>query len=438
MNCGAQFGLNNEKRFSRKIREALVSLRVEQLYSKSEILQLYLNNVYYGAGAYGVQAAAKTYFHKNASQLSLSQAALIAGLPQSPSELSAFRHRRAAIHRRDEVLSALLEYGKITKAQYEDAKAEEVAIASPPKRNHYDFKAPYFTSWVLHELYKNYASDFVLSGLSVRTTLNWKMQQQAEHALRNGLSNASGFGANQGAIVSLDPQTGYVRAMVGGRDFHASQYNAVTQGKRQPGSTFKIFDYTAGFDTGATSLDDSFVDKPIPYPNDPSHLVKNYGGGYSYSSVSCRTAIAFSKNTIAVQVAQRVGIKTVIEYAYKMGITTTLSPYLPTALGASAVRPIDLCSAYSIFAAKGDRYRPMGITRVTDAEGNALDSVRYSPQREVEIFSNTNETVRQIDEALLGVVNSGTGTAAMEATIANSVEPGEVMLIGVAGYFGNR
>lgn len=407
---GAQFGLNNEKRFSRKIREGLVALRVEQLYTKPEILQLYLNNVYYGAGAYGVQAAAKTYFHKPAAQLTLSQAALIAGLPQSPSELSPFRHRQAALRRRDEVLDAMLEYGKISKRQYDDAKNDAVALATPPKRNHFDFKAPYFTTYVLHELTKNYASDLVYSGLSIRTTLNWKIQQAAEHALRNGLSNASGFGANQGAIVSIDPQSGYIRAMVGGRDFHASQYNAVTQGKRQPGSTFKLFDYSAAFDTGACKLDDAFVDKPIPYPNDPEHLVKNYGGGYSYSGITCRTAIEFSKNTIAVQVAQKVGIRTVIEYAYKMGISTPLAPYLPTALGASAVKPIDLCSAYSIFASKGSRYHPMAITRVTDAEGNSLDSSRYIPQREVDILKS--DTINQIDEALQGVVNEGTGTRA--------------------------
>jgi penicillin-binding protein 1A len=407
---GTQFGLNNERRFSRKVREGLVALRVEQLYSKPEILQLYLNNVYYGAGAYGVQAAAKTYFHKSASQLTLSQAALVAGLPQSPSELSPFRHRKAAIRRRDEVLDAMLEYGKITKIQHDDAKHETVTLAKPPKRNQMGFKAPYFTTYVLHELTKNYASDMVYSGLSIRTTLNWRIQQAAEHALRHGLANASGFGANQGAIVCLDPQSGYIRAMVGGRDFHASQYNAATQGRRQPGSTFKVFDYTAAFDTGLCGLDDAFIDRPIPYPNDPKHLVQNYGGGYSYKGITCRTAIMFSKNTIAVQVAQKVGIKTVIDYAYKMGISTPLAPYLPTALGASAVRPIDLCSAYSIFASKGVRYHPMAVTRVTDADGNVLDASRYAPQKEVDILKP--ETINQIDEALQGVVTSGTGTLA--------------------------
>jgi len=264
---GAQFGLNNEKRFSRKIREGLVALRIEQLYSKEEILQLYLNNVYYGAGAYGVQAAAMTYFHKPASKLSLSEAALIAGLPQSPSELSAFRHKKAAMRRRDEVLDAMLEYGKITPAEHDAAKNESVTLAAPPKHNHFDFKAPYFTTYVLHELTKNYASDYVYSGLTIRTTLNWKIQQAAERALRNGLSNASGFGANQGAIVCLDPQTGFIRAMVGGRDFHASQFNAVTQGKRQPGSTFKLFDYTAAFDLGEASL------APIPINRSPIRTI---------------------------------------------------------------------------------------------------------------------------------------------------------------------
>ncbi len=335
-------------------------------------------------------------------------------MPQRPSELSAFHHRQAAIRRRDEVLDAMLEYGKITQVEHDRAKGEPVVLAAAPQRKYFDFKAPYFTTYVLHELTKNYASDMVYSGLSIHTTLNYKMQQAAEQALRNGLANASGLGANQGAIVCLDPQTGYIRAMVGGRDWHASQYNAVTQGKRQPGSTFKLFDYTAAFDTGAATLDTAFVDKPIPYPNDPSHLVKNYSngdeGGYSYSPISCRSAIERSKNTIAVQVAQKVGIRTVIEYAHRMGITSTLAPYLPTALGASAVKPLDLCSAYGLFAAKGARYHPMAIIRVTDADGNALDSGRYGPERE-EAFLKS-DTLRQIDDALQGVVTEGTGTHA--------------------------
>lgn len=407
---GAQFNLNAERRLSRKIREALVALRVEQLYTKREILQLYLNNVYYGAGAYGIQAAARTYFGKPASALTLGEAALIAGLPQSPSELSPFRHRQAALRRRDEVLEALFEYNKITQAEYDEAKAEVPAFAPRPKRAHFDFKAPYFTTYVLRELTKNYASDMVYSGLSVKTTLNWKIQQQAERALLNGLSNASGLGANQGAIISLDPQTGYIRAMVGGRDFRASQYNAITQGHRQPGSTFKVFDYTAAFDTGTLGLYDTITDRPIPYPNDPSHLVKNYDGGYSYRAMTCKSAIERSTNTVAVQVAQKVGIRKVIEYANRMGISSTLAPYLPTALGASAVRPLDLCSAYSIFAAKGSRCKPIAIVRVSDADNNVLDPNRYLPQREDNILKP--QTIAQIDEALVGVVTEGTGTLA--------------------------
>ena len=403
---GAQFQLSSEKRLSRKIREVLVALRIEQLYTKKEIIQLYLNNVYYGSGAYGIQAASKTYFNKPASKLTLSEAAMLSGVPQNPNRLSPNKHLQAATKRRDEVLDAMLEYKKISQAEYDKAKSQIVAIKPLPKRVQQTFKAPWFTNYVLKELYKGYASDYVYSGLTIRTTLNWKMQVMMERALYNGI-DGSGC-ANQGAMVAIDPQTGYIRGMVGGRDFQATQFNAVTQGRRQPGSTFKIFDYAAAFNENVASLWDQFEDRQIPYPNDPSHLVKNFGDNSTYGgTMTCKQAIMQSKNTIAVQVAARVGIKKVIEYAYKMGVKTKLIPVLPTALGASSMRPLDLCSAYSLFAANGKRCQPMGIVSVTDAEGNGVDSEKYLPVTFEPCLKP--ETVNQIDEALRGVVEAGTG-----------------------------
>jgi penicillin-binding protein 1A len=404
-----QFGLSNKKRFDRKIREALIALRMEQLYSKQEILQLYLNNTYYGAGAYGIQAASKTYFGKSADRLTLGEAALLAGIPQRPSYFSLFSHSKAALERRDEVLGNMLEYGYITQAQYEQAKSEPPRLMPRPEHKQYDLKAPYFVYWVLKQLTDEYGWDYVQSGLKIETTLNWKMQQMAEKALYDGLDNSGSFGANQGALISIENQTGHVRAMVGGRSFHASQFNIVTQGKRQPGSTFKVFDYTAAFDTGHASLNKTYEDVPIPYPHDPKHrVVKNYGGGYSFSAMDCLSAIQWSRNTIAVQAAQDVGIRKVIEYAHRMGITTKLAPYLPTALGASAVRPIDLCTAYTVFPMKGSRALPMGIVRITDADNNVIK--QYDP-----VIKDTGlkaDTVDQMNRALEAVVNGGTGARA--------------------------
>ena len=405
-----QFNISKQKKYSRKLREILTALRVEQLYSKPEILTLYLNNIYYGAGAYGIQAAAQTYFGKPARKLDIAESALLAGIPQRPSAYMPYEHRKAALKRRDEVLDRMLQYSYITQAQYDKAKKERPRLIARREHDNFDFKAPYFTTYVLKDLMQRYGPDMVYrGGLKIETTLNWKMQQMAEEAMRNGLDHASGYGANQGALVSLDNHTGYIRAMVGGRSFRADQYNAVTQGRRQPGSAFKVFDYSAAFDTGAADLNSRFMDEPIPYPNDPEgRVVKNYDGSYHYSLMRCLDGIKWSKNTIAVQVAKKVGIETVIAYAHKMGITTELAPYLPTALGASAVRPLDLCSAYSVFPMNGSRCQPMALVRVTDADGNLIEE--NQPQIENSLLKQ--DTVDQMNDALQAVVEGGTGTAA--------------------------
>ena len=258
------FGLTKEKRISRKIREALTALWVEKGYDKNEILQLCFNNFYYGSGAYGVQAAALTYFGKSTSKLTLPEAALLAGLPQRPSDFAPFSHRKAAIYRRNEVLDSMARWGYITPEQCARAKEDKPKLMPPPERKNYDFKAPYFVTYILKDLFKRYGAEFVYSGLKIDTTLNYRIQRMAEHALEYGIRAHSEQGINQGALVSLDQKTGYIRAMVGGRNFRVEKFNAITQGRRQPGSTFKVFDYAAAFDKGVCSLDDAFEDKPIP------------------------------------------------------------------------------------------------------------------------------------------------------------------------------
>lgn len=403
-----QFGVGKEKRLERKVREAFIALRLEQLYSKDDILLLYLNNIYYGRGAYGIEAGAQTFFGKSVAQLTLNEAAMLAGMAQRPSDFSRSSQRQSAIERRNEVLAKMLEYGYINDYAYNKAKNDPVKFVPRKLQNNFDFKAPHFVTYVLRQLFNKYGTDFVYSGLKVETTLNWNMQQWAEQTLRSGLDRDAGIGANQGALVSLDNRTGYVRAMVGGRNFYVDQFNAVTQGKRQPGSTFKVFDYTAAFDTDAADLNSTFVDEPIAYPNNPEKIVKNYSGGYSYGRISCLSAIQFSKNTTAVKVAEKVGIKTVIAYAKKMGITTEIAPYLPSALGASAVRPIDLASAYSVFPNQGRRAMPMSIARVSDPNGEVL----WENQPQITEPLVKESTVEQIDKALKAVVESGTGTRA--------------------------
>ncbi|MCW3100645.1 MAG: penicillin-binding protein family [Chthonomonadaceae bacterium] len=399
-----RFGLSGDKKYSRKIREALIALRIEQIYSKKEILQLYLNNVYYGSGAYGVQAASETYFGKSAEKLSLADAALLAGLPQRPSRFTPFDHLKAALKRRDEVLNAMQTYGYISAADCEEAKAETPKLAPQPDHKLQVFRAPYFTTYVLEQIRKKYGQDYLYSGLKIETTLNFKMQKMAEQALEQGIKNASN-GANQGAVVSLDNKTGYIRALVGGRDYRASRFNAVTQGRRQPGSAFKAFVYSAAFDTDTFKLDDALSDTYFAYPGDPKHRGVD---GETNRTLDFATAIAKSSNSVAVQVAYKVGIRTVIQYAHKMGITTRLDPYLPTAIGASAVRPLDICSAYSIFAMNGSRAHPMSVVRITDGNGNIVEE--NTPDIETEILKQS--TVDQMNTAFEAVVQRGTGVAA--------------------------
>jgi penicillin-binding protein 1A len=399
-----RFGLSGDKKYSRKIREALIALRIEQIYSKKEILQLYLNNVYYGAGAYGVEAASQTYFGKSAEKLSLAESALLAGLPQRPSRFTPFDHLTAALKRRDEVLNAMQTYRYISARDCEDAKTTTPKLAPEPDHKLQVFKAPYFTTYVLDLIRKKYGPDYLYSGLKIETTLNFKMQKMAEQALENGIHSANN-GANQGAVVSLDNRTGYIRALVGGRSYKASRFNAVTQGRRQPGSAFKAFVYSAAFDTDTYKLDDSLPDTYFAYPGDPKHRGVD---GETNRTLDFATAIAKSSNSVAVQVAYKVGIRTVIQYAHKMGITTKLDPYLPTAIGASAVRPLDICSAYSIFPMNGNRAHPMAVVRITDGNGAIIEE--NTPDIETQILKQS--TIDQMNKALEAVVLRGTGTAA--------------------------
>ncbi len=404
-NVGA-FGVGRQKLYSRKVREALIAMRIEQVYSKHEILSLYLNNVYYGAGAYGVEAAAETYFGKHASQLDLSQSALIAGLPQLPSAYCPFDHPNRALRRRDEVLAAMKRYGYISGAQEQTAVDETMHFAAQ-RSTAYDFKAPYFVWYVLNDIAHRYGRDFLNTGVKIITTLNYGMQQNAERDLEHGLESASYTGCNQGCLICLDNSNGFIRAMVGGRSFAKSQFNIAVYGLRQPGSTFKLFDYASAFDTGKAGIDTTFQDKPIVYPDGHGKTVHDFEG-YTYRYLTCRDAIAHSVNTIAVEVAALVGIRTVISYAQLMGITSHLAPYLPTAIGASAVHPIDLAEAYSIVANGGTKHQPMAIQSISDSDGNIIEQDLPSSQPNI----LKSSTISQLNDAFTAVVDYGTGTAA--------------------------
>lgn len=408
-----ELGLSREKRVRRKVAEAILAMKIEQTYDKNEILELYLNQIYYGNGAYGAEAAARAYFHKSARNLSVGEAAFLAGLPQRPSRFS--DNLQAALARRDWVLDRMAETGKITPQERDRAKAERLKPHKAEPRGNRILSAPYFVNHVVRQLIhgtegkEGYGPDFVYSGLQIYTTLDSRIQAAAEQTLREGIAKY-GRSANQGALVCIEPRTGYIRAMVGGVDYKRDQFNVVTQGLRQPGSAFKPIVYTAAIDTGVCTLDSSYRDDPFFPGRKPGNtwLPKNYGGRYSYRHVRVLNAIKRSLNTIAVKVAVNTGLRTVVDYAHRMGITTGIDLYPTLALGASGVRPLDLCSAYSVFANEGKRALPMGVIRVVAANGDVIEEDR--PQ--IVETGIKPETIAAMSTALREVVLHGTGTAA--------------------------
>jgi penicillin-binding protein 1A len=406
-----ELGLTREKKLRRKVAEAILAMKIEQAFDKEEILELYLNQIYYGNGAWGVEAAAQAYFHKRAKDLTLNEAAMLAGLPQRPSLYS--RNRDAALRRRDRVLDRMVETGKITPQQRDAARAKPLKMYRADPNKTIVHGAPYFVNYVVGQLERRYDSDLVYSGCKIYTTLNPRIQKAAEETLRNGIHHY-GENANQGALVCIDPRTGYIRAMVGGLDFEKDQFNIVTQGNRQPGSSFKPILYTAAFDTGVCDLDKTYVDDkhfPGERPGN-TWYPKNYSGKYSYRSVTVLSAIKHSLNTIAVKVAMDTGLRTVIEYAHRMGITSEMDAYPTLALGAwkTGVKPIELCSAYTIFANGGKRPLPQGILKVVAANDDIIEE--NAPQMDDPHIQP--RTIEMINQALREVILRGTGTAAAD------------------------
>ncbi len=400
--------LTPEKTLNRKLQEILLARKIEAAYSKPEILEMYLNLVYYGEGNYGAEAASRAYFGKPASKLTLGEAALLAGLPQRPSAYSPVQHRDAALQRRAEVLERMAALGMITPGQKAKAEAQRLHILRPHVETAADWKAPYFVTQVLKQVRQSYGEEMLYAGVTIETTLDWRMQQAAERALRSALHGE--WGATTGALVSIDPRTGYVRALVGGADFRRDQFNAATQGVRQPGSAFKPFVYLTAFDNDICDLWTTVKDQKLVYSVPPkTWVVHNYSGGYS-GPVSVLDALRFSINTVAVQVAEKTDPGTIASYAYNLVITTPLQAGLPLALGASGVHPLDICSAYSAFANGGYRYDPAFVVRINGPEGQEV----FKDNPEARLHPNFIRPLAldQLNAALRHVVLDGTGAAA--------------------------
>lgn len=395
-----------KKTIGRKLQEAILALQLERNYTKDEILELYLNQVYYGHGAYGIQVASQVYFRKSPRQLTLAEAALLGGIPRRPSSYSPYDHPENALQRRDLVLRTMSQAGVITPEEADDAMNEPLRLAPRPKPLGLQaYRAPYFTDWLLRQLVRRYGADMVYKGgLRVHTTLNWQMQEQAERVLREGVRQMHSRGVNTGALVAIDPHTGGIKAMVGGVDFAKSQVNCATRRVFHPGSAFKIFDYTAAVENGFTP-DTIVVDSPVRYPDGTGGwwVPKNAHGGHS-GRMTVRTAVAKSVNVCAVKVAAEIGIEKVIDVAHRMGLRGEIHPYLSTALGAVEVSPLEMCSAAGVLATGGLRLEPFAVARVLDRYGNPIEQAEPRPQRVL-----SDDTARTMTDILSSVIQHGTG-----------------------------
>ncbi|MEG3088876.1 transglycosylase domain-containing protein [Sphingomonas sp. PB4P5] len=382
--------LSNKYDVSRKAREAILALAMERKFSKDQILELYLNKVYFGGGAYGIDAASRRFFGHGANTLSLSEAAVIAGLVKAPSRYSPTADAEAAVGRAGVVIQLMQETGKISAAEAAMADPKGVTLAPEPKQN----SVRYFTDWALPQL--ETLIDETTRPLEVWTTLDLNMQRAADAAVRANAPNKA-----QGALVSID-RDGAIRAMVGGTDYVSSNYNRATQAVRQPGSAWKLFVYLAALEAGH-KVEDKVVDAPI---NINGWSPRNSSGA-NRGEMTLRTAFAYSVNTVAAKLGQEVGFGTVADMARRFGITTPVDTHPAMVLGTSDVRLLDMTRAFASVANKGVAVLPYGITKVT-AQGETI----YAQAVDRSQVLVAPYVAQQMTDLLQTAVNTGTGKAA--------------------------
>ena len=398
--------LTQRKTISRKLQEVVLAIKIERNYSKDQILELYLNQVYYGAGAYGVETAAKVYFGKSVRDLSLAECALLAGLPRAPSATSPYSNLNGARKRRNHVLDRLCELGYLTQNQCDEAKAEAIRLVGRRSIGT-RYRAPYFVNYVLKGLADKYDEELIYKGgLRIYTTLNYQMQEAAEQAVTKGVEANKRRKVSQAALVCLDPTNGYIKAMVGGVDYGKSQYNRAVQGGRPPGSSFKVFVYTAAIEAGHDP-DDTIenIPKTIRQAGSEPYTPVNWDRYRPRRRLSMREAVAHSVNICAVRWSEQVGRYKVIQAARALGIKSPLKPYPSIALGVFDVTPLEMAAAYAVFANEGLKAEPTAILRIENSEGGFLEEAEPDPRPVL-----SKETAAAMDELLRGVVTRREGT----------------------------
>lgn len=394
---------NQERTVARKLKEMLMAQRIEKNVDKNTILERYLNLVYLGSGAYGVADAAWVYFSKPVKDLTLPEMAMIAGLPAAPNDYSPLSNPKIAKARRDTVLVRMRNNGFITKAQADEAIASPV-VTKPSNPKRLERKANYFTDYIQQELPKYISKEkLAQQGLTIETTLNVDWQNAAEEAVQKTVEREGRWqGFKQASLVAIDPRTGHIKAMVGGKDFYNQQFNRVTQAKRQPGSTFKTFVYATAVAAGI-SPNRGYLD--APYTVD-GYTPKNYGDKFR-GWVNIRDAFTHSVNIVALKTLIDVGWEPTIDVAKKMGIESTLHPTYSLALGASEVNLLELTSAYGTLATQGLHTNPYGIHRILDQHGKVIYEGKIKSERAID-----QETAAIMTWMLRNVVKDGTGRPA--------------------------
>ncbi len=402
--------LTTKRTYGRKLSEIWLALELEKKFTKEEILGMYLNQVYWGHNTYGADAASQVYFAKHASDLTLSEGAMMAGILGAPEIYSPYKNFALACERRDVTLDKMVRTGAITQDQADAAKREKITI-SMGQMNKYKYNAPYFTTFVINQLVEKYGREVVdKGGLRVYTSLYMPIQRAAEDAVTSFVSKEGPkYKFSQGALMAIDPNTGYILAMVGGANFDKSEYNRVTQAKRSPGSSFKPFMYAAAMEKGYSPGDilvdapvtfDVFADKEHPDGKwKPMNFDKKFRG-----PVTVRYALENSLNIPAIKLLQKIGVDSAIDMARRLGITAPLMPTLSLTLGTNDVSLYEMTSAFGTFATGGFKAQPVSIIKVTDKDGKVLEQNQTTEAKVMD-----SKIAYIMVDMMKGVIARGTG-----------------------------
>jgi len=412
--------VGNERSLARKVREAMLAHRIEQRLTKDQILGIYVNHVYLGHGAYGVGAAAAAYFGKDVQDLSVAEAAMLAGLPKAPARATPFHDFPRAEARQRYVIGQMQELGFLGAAQAEAARKEPLVLVSR-QRSLKNVAAPYFVETIRRYVAEHYGDEELLErGLRIYTTLDMRKQRAAEQAVRENLDalrarahrddDSAGDPDLQAALIAVDPTSGHLVSMVGGYDYEQSQFNRAVQAHRQIGSAAKPFIYATAIDHGMSELTIRY-DRPVKFQTASGVWAPhNYKGGY-LGPLTLRTAIAKSINTVSAQLVAEMGVDPVIDTMRRLGIRSPLPHALPLALGAADLTLEEVAYALATFPAGGEKVTPVFITRLTDADGRVLEEHAATGPRPLRL---SPETAYVVTDLMKGVVEIGTGKKARE------------------------